>query len=288
MGLAIASAAFAVSGVAMLLRRRALVAATLSTLGGLAGVAAAILRASENDTWDDTMLALSVSLLLPLSIATYPAARWRHPVDFLALVVLGGCGVVSIAWPTAETEGILSLVQGSTLIAHTWWRIEVTHDRERRALTWMALTVSTTFLIYAFVAFSFEDTSGAETVPSLMVAVFALIGPTMYVGVTLPDLVDVRGLVVRVVVFGVAFVTCMSVFVLGFGLLDALGANDLSVGALAVVGGPVRRPVPPHPGGDARSGRPAAVRRATRPARRRVAGGGPDRRGPAAGAPGDP
>ncbi|HET6391991.1 MAG TPA: histidine kinase, partial [Blastococcus sp.] len=81
------------------------------------------------------------------------------------------------------------------------------------------------------------DVSGAETVPGLMVAVFALIGPTMYVGVTLPDLVDVRGLVVRVVVFGAAFVTCMSVFVLGFGLLDALGASDLNIGALAVIAG---------------------------------------------------
>ncbi len=175
-----------------------------------------------------------MSVLLPLSLATYPVARWRHPVDFLALVVIGGCGVVSTAGRLGAVE-ILGLVQASTLFAHTWWRIEVTHDRERRALTWMALAVGTTSLVYAFVAFSFEDVSGRDTVPGLMVAVFALIGPTMYVGVTLPDLVDVRGLVVRVVVFGVAFVTCMSVFVLGFGLLDALGANDLNVGALAVV-----------------------------------------------------
>ena len=118
--------------------------------------------------------------------------------------------------------------------------------------------------------------------PALMVAVFALVGPAMYVGVTLPDLVDVRGLVVRAVVSAVALVTCMSVFVLGLGLLDALGADDLNVGALAVVAALSAVVFHPTAGGAARRGRPAAVRRAARPARRRLAGGRPDRRGPAA------
>jgi signal transduction histidine kinase len=237
LGLAITAAAFVVSGAALLLRRQALVAATLSILGGLVGVAAAVLLAADHDDWGDYALALSAAALLPLSLATYPVARWRHPVDFLALVVIGGCGAVSAAWPSSDTAGIMGLVQWSVLIAHTWWRIEVTSDRERRALTWMALAVSTTFLVYSFVVFSFENASDGETVPALMVAVFALVGPTMYVGATLPDIVDVRGLVVRVVVFGAAFVTCMSAFVLGIGLLDALGASDLNVGAIAVVAG---------------------------------------------------
>jgi len=236
-GLAITAAAFVVSGVALLLRRKATVSATLSTLGGAALLVSAILFASEHDKWGDTTLTLSAALLLPLGLATYPKARWRHPVDFVALVVLGGCGVMTIAWPTSETVQVMGLVQWSVLIAHTWWRIEVTSDRERRALSWMTLAVSTTFLVYGFVVFSFEDASGSGTAPGLMAAVFALVGPTMYVGVTLPDLVDVRGLVVRVVVFGAAFLTCMSVFVLGFGLLDSLGADDLSIGALAVVAG---------------------------------------------------
>ena len=236
LGLAIAMASFAVSGGALLVRRRAMVAATLSLLGGLTGVAAAVLLASDRDDWGSAALELSAATLLPLSLATYPIARWRHPVDFLALVIIGGCGAVSTAWSTSATVEILGLVSASALFAHTWWRIEVTRDRERRALSWMALAVATTFLVYAVVAFSFEDATG-DTVPGLMVAMFALIGPTMYVGVTLPDLVDVRGLVVRVVVFGAAFVTCMSVFVLGYGLLDALGASDLNLGAMAVVAG---------------------------------------------------
>ena len=47
----------------------------------------------------------------------------------------------------------------------------------------------------------------------------------MYVGATLPDLVDVRGLVVGAVVTTFALVTVMSVFVLELALLDALGCR---------------------------------------------------------------
>jgi signal transduction histidine kinase len=65
--------------------------------------------------------------------------------------------------------------------------------------------------------------------------VFALIGPALYVGATLPELVDVRGLVVTAVVTAAALVTVMSAFVLGLGLLDALGAHDLNTGALGLL-----------------------------------------------------
>ena len=65
----------------------------------------------------------------------------------------------------------------------------------------------------------------SDTLPSLATAVFALVGPAMYVGATLPDLVDVRGLVVRTVVHGAALVTVMSLFVLALALLDAPGAR---------------------------------------------------------------
>ncbi len=58
----------------------------------------------------------------------------------------------------------------------------------------------------------------------------------MYVGATLPDLVDVRGLVVtRGRARAVALVTVMSVFVLALALLDALGADELNTGALALL-----------------------------------------------------
>ncbi len=71
--------------------------------------------------------------------------------------------------------------------------------------------------------------------PELAVAVFAIVGPALYVGATLTDVVDVRGLVVTVVVATVGLITVMSVFVLGVALLDALGAADPTVGTLALI-----------------------------------------------------
>ena len=89
-------------------------------------------------------------------------------------------------------------------------------------------------LLYFFVAFSSEGSNDHVLVKGGL-ALFALVGPSMYVGATLPDLVDVRGVVVTGVVTTVALVTVMSVFVLELSLLDALGGTDLNSGALAVL-----------------------------------------------------
>jgi signal transduction histidine kinase len=128
----------------------------------------------------------------------------------------------------------MGLVQGCALLVHTWWRIEITRDRERRALVWMSLALVLAGILYFFAAFSSEGVESG-TLPSVATAVFALVGPAMYVGATLPDLVDVRGLVVRTVVHGAALVTVMSLFVLALALLEALDAAELNTGALALL-----------------------------------------------------
>ena len=144
---------------------------------------------------------LAVSVLAPAALATYPRLRWRHPVDFISLVVILGCGAVGVAYADPGVSGLMGLVQGCALLVHTWWRIEVSADRERRALVWMSLALVVTGLLYFFAAFSSEGVASG-TLPALATAVFALVGPAMYVGATLPDLVDVRALVVRTVVHG--------------------------------------------------------------------------------------
>jgi len=222
------------SGVALLVRRQALVSATLLVVAGSAWTAAAMLLASGHDDSAALVGVLAVSLLAPAALATYPRLRWRHPVDFVSLVVILGCGVVGVAYADPGVTGLMGLIQGCALLVHTWWRIEVAADRERRALVWMSLALVLTGLLYFFAAFSTEGFA-SDTVPSLATAVFALVGPAMYVGATLPDLVDVRGLVVRTVVHGAALVTVMSLFMLALALLDALGADRLNTGAEALV-----------------------------------------------------
>jgi signal transduction histidine kinase len=97
----------------------------------------------------------------------------------------------------------------------------------------MCLALGVTSLVVALVTFSADQSQ--STLPAIALAAFALVGPAMYVGATLPDVVDVRGLVVTAVVFAVALITYMGVFVVAMGLLDLVGADDLSVGALALL-----------------------------------------------------
>ncbi len=234
LSLAIVAVSTGTSGVALLLRRRALVSATFLVLAGCAAIPAALLLSSGHDDSGALTGVLALSVLAPAALATYPRLRWRHPVDFVSLVVILGCGAVGVAYVDQDVTGLMGLVQGCALLVHTWWRIEVSADRERRALVWMSLALVLTGLVYFFAAFSTED-FGDGTVAALATAVFALVGPAMYVGVTLPDLVDVRALVVRTVVHGVALVTVMALFVLALALLDALGARDLNTGAEALL-----------------------------------------------------
>jgi two-component system, NarL family, sensor kinase len=234
LSLAIVAVSTGASGVALLLRRRAMVSATFLVLAGCAAIPAALLLSSGHDDAGALTGVLAVSVLAPAAIATYPRLRWRHPVDFIGLVVILGCGAVAVAYADTGVTGLMGLVQGCALLVHTWWRIEVSEDRERRALVWMSLALVVTGLLYFFAAFATENFSSG-TVPSLATAVFALVGPAMYVGATLPDLVDVRGLVVTAVVTTAALVTVMSIFVLELSLLDALGADDLNTGALGLL-----------------------------------------------------
>ena len=234
LALAIVAVSTAASGVGLLLRRRALVSATFLVLAGCAAVPAAVLLSSGHDDLGAFAGELAVSVLAPAALVTYPRLRWRHPVDFVSLVVIIGCGAVGVAYADTGVNGLMALVQGCALLVHTWWRIEVSAERERRALVWMSLALVLSGLLYFFAVFSTENVA-SDTLPSVAAVVFALVGPAMYVGATLPDLVDVRGLVVRTVVHGAALVTVMALFVLALALLDALDADDLNTGALGLV-----------------------------------------------------
>ncbi len=233
--LAAASLSTAASGFALLLARRTRVSAALMTGAGATGVLAALLLTNDQPSGRVALVA-ATSLLAPAALTSFPRLRWRHPVDLVALAVVVGCGGVSTSYAAAD-PGVLwvvGLLQGCTLLVHTWWRIEMSQDRERRALVWMALALVLAALLSFFAVFSAEGFDSG-VLPSLGAAGFGLVAPALYVAATLPELVDVRALVVRTVVHSVALVTVMAVFVLALALLDALGANDLNVGALALV-----------------------------------------------------
>ncbi len=232
-GTAVAGLAWLAGGLALLAVGRARLAAVLETGAGAAMLAGTLLSANGVDTPAWFAVVAAAGLLMPLALTAYPLLRWRHPVDFVALVVIGGGGaLMTLQARDATVVGALGMVMGVAFFAHTWWRIERSVDRERRALIWMALTVGSVGMVAGSLSFA----SQAAPISFLAIALFGLLGAALYVGVALPDIVDVRALVVTVVVFTVAAITYLGLFMTVASLLEMAAGETPTVGALAVVG----------------------------------------------------
>ena len=240
----IVAVSFGAAGAGLVLRRRSVLAGVLMALAGVLGVASVLLFVATHDTAATVVGIASGLLVAPLALLAYPRLRYRHPVDFLALVSIGGCGATAAVYADAGAATLLGFIQCCLFVAHTWWRIELAEERERRSLVWMVLGLSVSGGVYFFAAFSSEGFTSAA-LPLAGSVAFAIIGPAMYVGATLPDLVDVRGLVVGAVVTTFALVTVMAVFVLELALLAALevdGINDGALGLLAALAATTYQP----------------------------------------------
>ena len=231
--LALVGLSYVVSGAALLVVRRAQTAGVLLSLAGAAGMAGAVLGGTGHPEPAWFALIACGGLLLPLTVTAYPVLRWQHPVDFVALATIAGCGVLgTLQWKNDAVGGAFGLTIGVALFSHTWWRLERSADQERRALMWMALVVGACSLVTGLASFASE----ASVASALSLALFALVGPALYVGVALPEIVDVRGLVVRVVVLGVAVVAYLTLFVTLASFLEVVADRPLKVGALGLVG----------------------------------------------------
>ena len=175
------------------------------------------------------------ALALPgaLALLTYPTLRWRHPVDFCAMVLVVGAGLLGTVYAErGEFTGTMLLVSAVTLIAHVWWRFEISDEDDRLALLWTSLAICTSGVVFGHSAFlTTEDAS--IVIGSVL---FVAIGPAMAVGVRRPRLVDVRALIVQVVVLGTVVIVYIAIFVGAVAALDMLGQPSPSTGVLAVLG----------------------------------------------------
>ena len=99
-------------------------------------------------------------LLGPLALVLYPVARWRDPVDFLAIVTVVAGGSLATVLPETG-EAMTLLVVLLVVPAHIWWRLEHSRDEERRAATWMALAAGSSTLLAGLVSFAAGDSSAA-------------------------------------------------------------------------------------------------------------------------------
>ncbi len=227
----VAGLCYLVSGAAMLVAGRARVAASLLAGSGAALTAGAWLRSADHRSAGAAVLTVGC-VLVPLCLECYPTLRVGHPVDFVAVVTMAGSCLVVPLTATRDVVAPPGLVILLVLFAHTWWRIEHTTGREQRALQWMALAVGSTGLAAMLLTLAAESYDVVVVVAVLL----ALIGPGLYVGVTLPDVVDVRALVVGAVVLAVAAICYLAVFMLLALSFAGLLGRDLSLGALGLLG----------------------------------------------------
>ncbi|WP_109507192.1 sensor histidine kinase [Nocardioides speluncae] len=241
-GVAVLGLSTLVSGAALLARSRAVLPGAPLALGGLALLTGALAWRAEPELARAAFVT-GGSLLLPLAVTAYPRLRWRLPVDFVALVVVTGSGLIAVAslgWTGPwERSGILwptGITLAATGFLHTWWKLERSDGTDRWALAWMALSLALTGTVFFFIVFALDGATGQRAGIGYGVGygLFAVVAPAMYVGLWRPEVVDVRGLVVQAVVLATAVVVYMAVYATLQGGLDLLGGEPPSVGTMAL------------------------------------------------------
>ena len=236
--LGLVAASSAVSGVALILLRRSRLTGTLLVLTAAALVTAVTLDSTGHR--DGARLAVLVAVQVGVvALTVYPRAWVQHALDFLALALVAGVPLVTLVTAAGNigSSGYASPEAFTTvavvvLLLHTWWRLERSSGSERWALSWMALSVGVALLVAGVVGFAVTVT------PSVVAAclTFGLVGPALYVGVSRPEVVDVRGLVVRCVVFATALLGYVALFATAAAFLELIGGQQPSTTSLALVG----------------------------------------------------
>jgi two-component system NarL family sensor kinase len=209
--------------------RCARASALLMTLTALGLVAGVVLDATAGASVTDRAWLAASLLLGPLALVLFPVARWRDPVDFVAVVTVTAAGLLSLVAPEAVvTSATVVLI---AVAGHLWWRLEQGPATERRALTWMALAFGSSLLVTGLVSFAADSATGTVGAEIF----FAVVGPALYVGATRPDLADVRALVVPVVTYLTAAVVYLAVFIGAASVIEELGGGTRpTVAVLAV------------------------------------------------------
>ncbi|KGN36843.1 sensor histidine kinase [Knoellia subterranea] len=219
-------------GTALLVKGATRNAAGCLVAAGLGCLIGTVLDSRDRSDAAVGLWIVSAGLLL-LGVVLYPRWTWRNPADFIAATTVMGATALGALQSHNDTAlGSLGIATVTVLIAHTWWRIEHAREQDRRALVWVALVGGAVALASGFLLFLSPTPAGAAAGTLL----WTLLAPSMYVGVALPDIIDVRTLVVRVVVFVVAGIVYLSALVLVSSFLEILGGTPPAIGVLATVG----------------------------------------------------
>lgn len=179
------------------------------------------------------LLWLAASMVaLPVAIFVFPDGRVGGQAGAVVLVLVVVTGALALVYPVAfGRSGASGLALFSLLLAWVWWRYDRGDESERKALLWLALAAVGGGALGGSALFLAENAGGQ----AVMVLASQSVPLVLAVGATRPDLVDVRALIVIVVVYAVAAIVLVAVFVGASSALELLLGRRPSTGATAVV-----------------------------------------------------
>ncbi|MCW2756618.1 MAG: hypothetical protein JWO46_364, partial [Nocardioidaceae bacterium] len=218
---------------AALVGTRARASGVLLVVAGVGVAASVALGLSGHQRAAAYVLTGALALATALAAITYPQLSWPHPVEFCALVLVVAAGVFATARASSSAVvGPMAIALGLAVMARAWWRYETGDDDDRLALLWLGLLWVSAGIVFGHATFLLDEVSAGL----VGAVVFGAVPPAMVVGVRRPRIVDVRGVIVQVAVFGVAVIAYIAIFVGVVATLDWVGIDTPSVGVLAVIG----------------------------------------------------
>jgi signal transduction histidine kinase len=177
---------------------------------------------------------LAAFVLLPAAMMLYPDDQPPAGLGWISVVVVAVAGAIGIAYPESyAVSGMGGVVAYLLLLAAQWWRYEHADSADRRALLWLALGAIPGPLIALVAGFAVSNAVAALLSAVAWIVFVVCLG----VGLTTPDLRDVRAITLALVVHLVAALLVVSVFASVVSAMEVVAGHPVhpSPGALGIV-----------------------------------------------------
>ena len=177
---------------------------------------------------------LSVLLLVPVALVLYPDDRPPAGLGGVAPAVVAMAGVLAVLDPDRYAAGDLGVLVAYLLVlAVQWWRYERSGPAGRRMLQWLALGAVPGPVVAALASFVVPP----EPAAVLHLAVWAVLVTCVVIGLTAPEVRDVRAMALSVAVHAITALLVISVFAGVVALAEVVAGRPvvLSPGALGLI-----------------------------------------------------
>jgi two-component system NarL family sensor kinase len=181
----------------------------------------------------DRLWTCAAFILLPTALALYPDDRPPKGLGWTSVSVVALSGAICVASPAAHVNVFLAGgFQYLLVFAIQGWRYEDTDHRGQHALLWLALGAVPGPVTAPIAGFAAENAGAAVSAIAWVVFVACLV-----VGLSVPDLWDVRALILTLVVQLVAGLVVVVTFATTLSTIRLAAGHpvDLSPGTLGLI-----------------------------------------------------